>query len=337
MKRYFLANFTTMLMALFLSFLTWFYLFTQGNGPAQIEVRFLPRLDMKNFASVTWEDGEKRELAPERSIWTRIVGPKVDVNSLRLRPNIFTCEFAVEGGDLPGASGSFRRPLIREDFNLPPNITVDPMPVVYIRYVKYEERTIELIADKTMVEGSLRPGYEVESITPTPRRIRARVPADKPAVDKVGIRSVPVEGKTESFALTGWFLSGLAQDAKIQPLEPFTVDVKIALRPATRQIHADLHVSARADHLKRIELESRTIPIELRGPDDLVQEAAQNPAVFIAYIVVTDKDMEPRGPKNISEMGCHILDPKFQGRIQVLLLPNEKPENRQVKIKVNPK
>lgn len=337
MKRYFLTNFTTMIMALFLSFLTWFYLFTQGNGPGEIEVRFLPQLDMKNFASVTWEDADKRELVPERSIRTRIVGPKVDVNSLRLRPNIFTCEFSIDPSELSGASGSFRRPLIREDFNLPHNIVVDPVPVVYIRYVRYDERTIELIADRTMVDGSLRPGYEIESITPTPRRIRARVPADKPSVDKVGIRSVPVEGKTESFALTGWFLSGLASEAKIQPLEPFTVEVKIALRPAARQIHADLHVSARADHLKRIELESRTIPIELRGPEDLIQEAAQNPAVFIAYIVVTDKDLEPAGPKNISEMGCHILDPKYQGKVQVVLMPNEKPENRQVKIKVLPK
>ena len=47
-----------MVMALFLSFLTWFYLFTQGNGPAEIEVQFLPKLDSKDFASVTWEDAE---------------------------------------------------------------------------------------------------------------------------------------------------------------------------------------------------------------------------------------------------------------------------------------
>lgn len=334
MKRWFLTNFTTMVMALFLSFLTWFYLFTQGNGPATISVQFLPKLDMRNFASVTWESSDGPELSPERSLNIRVLGPKVDVNSLRLRPNIFTCEFNVNPGDLAGARGSFRRQLIREDFNLPHNIVVDPLPVITIRYVKYDERTIELIADRTTYEGTLRAGYEIETITPTPRRIRALVPADKPGIDKVGIRSVPVEGKTESFTLTGWFLSGLATEAKVQPLEPFTVEVKIALRPASRQIHADLHVSARSDHLKRIELDRRTIDVELRGPEDLVQEAAQNPAVFIAYIVVTDKDMEPKGPKNISEMGCHIVDPKYQGKIQVVLMPAEKPENRQVKITV---
>jgi hypothetical protein len=47
--------------------------------------------------------------------------------------------------------------------------------------------------------------------------------------------------------------------------------------------------------------------------------------------------MEPQGPKNIGEMGCHILDPKYQGKIEIVLMPAEKPENRQVKIKVLPK
>src|SRR5205823_11381345 len=91
--------FTTMVMALFLSFLTWFYLFTQGNGPAEIEVQFLPKLDSKDFASVTWEDAEGRELTPERSIRIRVLGPKGDVNGMRLRPNVFSCEFSVNPKD----------------------------------------------------------------------------------------------------------------------------------------------------------------------------------------------------------------------------------------------
>ena len=334
MKRYLLTNLTTMVMALFLSFLTWFYLFTQGNGPAEIEVRFLPQLDMKEFASVSWEDAEGRELVPERSLRVRVVGPKVDVNGLRLRPNNFSCEFTVNPKEMAGPSGSFRRPIIREDFNLPPNISVDPLPPVMVRYIRYDERTLELTAERSGYEGTLRTGYEIESITTIPRRIRARVPADRPAVDKVGIRSVPVEGRTESFALAAWFLGDQAAAQKIQPLETFSVEVKIALRPATMQIPVDLHVSARPDHLKRIELEPGMVMIELRGPDELVKEAAQHPAAFIAYIVVGDKDMEPPGNKNIREMGCHILDPKYAGKLDVVLMPAEKPENRQVKIKV---
>jgi YbbR domain-containing protein len=265
----------------------------------------------------------------------RVLGPKVEVGSLR--PNDYACEFRIDPKDLKGAQGTFRRPLTRNDFNLRSNISIDPLPLVTVRYVRFEERPLEIQADRSSYEGSLRPGYEIESITPIPHRIKARVPADKPGVEKVWIRNVPVEGKIESFTLSGWYLSGLASDLKIQPLEPFAVEVKIALRPATKQFPADLHVSAKPDNLKRIELETRTVTIEIRGPEDLVQEASQRPAAFAPFVLVTDKDMEPAGSKNISELGCHILDPKYQGKIEVVLMADVKPENRQAKIKILPK
>jgi len=334
-KRYIITNFATMVMAFLLALLTWVYLFTQGNGPGEVEVQFLPRLDMKDFASVSWEDEQGREIVPERSMRIRVLGPKVDVGSLR--PNDYACEFRIDPKDLKGAQGTFRRPLTRNDFNLRSNISIDPLPLVTVRYVRFEERTLEIQADRSSYEGSLRPGYEIESITPIPHRIKARVPADKPGVEKVWIRNVPVEGKIESFTLSGWYLSGLASDLKIQPLELFAVEVKIALRPATKQFPADLLVSARPDNLKRIELETRTVTIEIRGPEDLVQEASQRPAAFAPFVLVTDKDMEPAGSKNISELGCHILDPKYQGKIEVVLMADVKPENRQAKIKVLPK
>jgi len=334
-KRYIITNFATMVMAFLLAVLTWVYLFAQGNGPGEIEVQFLPRLDMKDFASVTWEDEEGREIIPDRSMRIHVLGPKVEVGSLR--PNDYACEFRVDPKDLKGTQGSFRRPLTRADFNLRTTINIDPLPQVTVRYVRFEDRTLELQADRSSYEGSLRPGYEIESITPTPRRIKARVPADKPGVEKVWIRNVPIEGKIETFSLSGWYLSGLASDLKIQPLEPFAVEVKIALRPATKQFPADLNISAKPDNLKRIELETRSVTVEIRGPEDLVQEAFQRQAVFVPYVLVTDKDMEPAGFKNISELGCHILEPKYQGKIDVVLMADVKPENRQAKIKVLPK
>jgi len=333
-KRYLTANFATMLMAFFLALLTWIYLFTQGNGYSETEVQFLPRVDAKELASVQYEDEQGRELYPERALRIRVLGPKVDIANLR--PNDYTCEFRIDAKDFKGTQGVFRRSLTRADFNLRTSISVDPLPSVTVRYVRYEERTLELQADRNSYEGSLRPGYEIESITPIPHRIRARVPADRPGVDKIWIRNVPVEGKTESFSIPGWSLSTLASDLKIQPLEPFAVDVKMALRPATKQFPADLLVSAKPDALKRIDLQTRTVTIEIRGPEELVQEAAQRQAMFVPYIVVTDKDMEP-GTKNISEFGCHILEPRFQGKVEVVLMPDVKPENRQAKITVLPK
>src|SRR5207244_2771717 len=124
------------------------------------------KLNVKDFASVTWEDSEGRELTPERSIRVRVLGPKTDVNGMRLRPNDFSCEFSVNPKELGGSRGIFRRPLIRADFkDLPQNVLVDPLPKVAVRYVRYDERTIELTADRTNYEGSLRRGYEIESIT----------------------------------------------------------------------------------------------------------------------------------------------------------------------------
>ena len=332
MKRYLTANFATMVMAFLLAMLTWIYLFTQGNGAGEVEVQFLPRLDLKDFASVSYEDEDGHELVPERSFRIRVMGPKVEVSNLR--PNDYACEFRIDPKDLKGMQGSLRRPLSRGDFNLRTSINVDPLPSIVVRYVRFEERSLDLQADRNSYEGLLRPGYEIESITPIPHRIRARVPADHPGVDKVWIRNVPIEGKTESFSVPGWSLSTLAADLKIQPLEPFAVEVKMALRPATKQFPADLLVSAKPDNLKRIELQTRTVTIEIRGPEDLVQEAAQRPAMFVPYVVVSDKDMEPPGTKNISELGCHILEAKFQGKIEVLLMPDVKPENRQAKITV---
>ncbi|HLY11742.1 MAG TPA: hypothetical protein VKW04_20745 [Planctomycetota bacterium] len=332
MRRYLSANFATMVMAFLLAILTWIYLFTQGNGSSEVEVQFLPRLDAKDFSSVTYEDENGHELLPDRSFRIRVMGPKVEVGNLR--PNDYACEFRIDPKDLKGMRGLFRRPLGRGDFNLRTTINVDPLPSIAVRYVRFEERTLELQADRNSYEGSLRPGYEIESITPIPRRIRARVPGDHPGVEKVWIRNVPIEGKSESFSVPGWSLSGLAADLKIQPLEPFAVEVKMALRPATKQFLADLLVAAKPEFLKRIELQTKTVTIEIRGPEDLVQEAAQRPAVFVPYVVINDKDMEPQGTKNISELGCHILEPKYQGKIDVVLMADVKPENRQAKITV---
>ena len=332
MKRYLAANFATMVMAFLLALLTWIYLFTQGNGSSEVEVQFLPRVDAKDFSSITYEDENGHELIPERSFRIRVMGPKVEVGNLR--PNDYACEFRIDPKNLKGTQGSFRRPLTRGDFNLRTSINVDPLPSIVVRYIRFEERTLELQADRNSYEGSLRPGYEIESITPIPRHIRARVPADHPGVDKVWIRNVPIEGKTESFSVPGWSLSSLAADLKILPLEPFAVEVKMALRPATKQFLADLLVSAKPEYLKRIELQTKTVTIEIRGPEDLVQQAAQKPAAFAPYVVVTDKDMEPQGTKNISELGCHILEPKYQGKIDVVLMADLKPENRQAKILV---
>jgi hypothetical protein len=178
-KRYIVANFATMVMALFLALLTWIYLFTQGNGSGEVEVQFLSRLDMKDFASVVYEDEQGHELVPERALRIRVMGPKVEVGNLR--PNDYACELRIDPKDLKGNQGIFKRPLTRADFNLRSTINIESVPSLFVRYVRYEEKTLELQADLNSYDGSLRPGYEVQSITPIPHRIKARVPSPCPA------------------------------------------------------------------------------------------------------------------------------------------------------------
>jgi hypothetical protein len=79
------------------------------------------------------------------------------------------------------------------------------------------------------------------------------------------------------------------------------------------------------------------VTAELQGPRELIEAASE--AAFAAYVVVTDADLATPGPKNINlpSLGCHVLDPKFAGKVSVHLMPDVTPENRQVKITVLPK
>ncbi|HXG61265.1 MAG TPA: hypothetical protein VNO22_07825 [Planctomycetota bacterium] len=336
-KKIFLENLTTKAMALFLAVLTWVYLFTQSNGPGEIEVQFWPNLDMKDFASVSYRDGD-RELVPGGSLRIRVVGPKGDVRTLSLRPMIFRCDFRIDPKELTGLKGTYKISLIRENFNLPANFSIEPLPQIAVHYTKYVEKELELVADLRHYQGQPRPGYQVESITTLPRRIRAKVPADLENLERVDIRRVDVTGRFESFSVERWELDPAALEARLQPVESFRVEVKIVPQPARRRFTVDLHVAARPHELHRVELDTpRAVLIEVQGPQELLRDVSES--AFFAYVVVTEKDLESVGPRNIKEsgLGCHILDPRLQGRVTVVFMPDERPENREVKIKIVPR
>ncbi len=336
MKSSALTHVTTVVMALFLAMLTWTYLFMQGNGPAEIEVQFLPKIDPGEFASVSWKAPDGDDLPEGGSLQIRVLGPKADVRTLSLRPKVFACEFRVDSKELSGLQGSFRRPLQREDFNLPATFTVDPLPHLTVNFVRFEEREIELGVTPYSFEGSPRQGYEVEAITTIPKRIKVRAPANLKDLDRVPIRRVPVAGRDDSFSLPSWQLDPPA-GLKIQTLEPFTVEVKLTLRPAVRQLRSDLHILAHPDHLARIQLETRSVVLELRGPEELVQQAAARPGIFHPYVVVGEKELETPGPKTVAELGCHILDPDFRGRLTVVVMADAQPAMRHAKLVVRPR
>jgi hypothetical protein len=340
-KKLLLENLATKAMAVLLAFLTWIYLFTQGNGTAEIEVEFQPpRLDDQVFSSVEYTDSRGAELAPGGSLRVRLSGPRVDVRNTSLQPpRTYLCKLSLDPGDLKDMSGSYPLSLDHGFIGLPNTITVEPLPSskITVKYVKYRVEEVALVAPRPPFEGQPQPGYLVEPPAVFPTRIRVKVPANLTAIESVPIRSVPVAGRVDSFTLERWELAPETRKEHILPLDSFRVDIKIVPAPARRKLTLDLNIATLPEYLHRIELDTRSIGVELRGPQALVQAAGDRAAaVFFPYVVVTPRDMETAGPKNINEsaIGCQILDPNFRGKIEVVIMPDEKPENRQVKIKV---
>ncbi len=332
MKKLLFDNLATKFMALFLAALTWMYLFTQDTDQHDLDVLFMPRIDTGDFAYTKFKDANRNELNPGREFKVRVIGPKGDVRALR--PRTFKCEPLIDPQALAAPYGTYEFSLKRGDFDLPDKYAVDPLPSaeVTLRYAKNVTRKIRILAPPGSYEGEPAPDHRVDSITPVPAEIEARVPADFEGPDEVTIKPVRLDRNQGDFTVAGQL-----QGTSVKPLRPFEVRVRIIPVPKTARLTLDLSLNAKPENLKRIELEDKSIVVELRGPEELVREAEKRPAAFQPYVVVTDTDMAPEGPKTVSQLGCYILDPKFRDQLAVILMPDEKPENRQVKIKVNPK
>jgi hypothetical protein len=332
-----LGNLGTKAMALLLAVLTWSYLYTQGVGTKDIEFEFLPApLDPEVFASVTYSAGG-RTLAPGAQVTVRVTGPKFDVGNHALRTHkFFKVDVRVDAKDLPQPQGTYTVSLTRDNYTIPgQDISFEPLfgSQIKVDYVRYREKPLELVATPFDTQGRPKVGFKIESITPIPPKVLAWVPADiADQVDRVRIRPVPVEDKEVSFTADG-DIEPAARARNIKPRDAFRVDVKIVSTPSTRAFTADLLVNATPEVLRKVKLETPSVKIQLQGPEDLLREAPD--AAFRPYVLVTAGDVATPGPKLIKEaaLGCHI-DAKYQGKIRVVLMPDDRPENREVKITV---
>lgn len=338
MKALLLGNLGTKAMALLLAIITWSYLYTQGVGTRDIEFEFLPApLDPEVFASVTYS-ADGKVLAPGAQVTVRVTGPKFEIGQHALRTHkFFKVGISVDAKDLSQPQGTHTVSLTRDNFSIPgDNITFEPLfgSQVKVEYVQYQEKVLELVATPFDTQARPKVGFKVESITPSVPRIRAKVPADiAEQTTRVKIKPVPVEDKELSFELREWQIHPAEKARNVKPLDVFHVDVRIVSTPSTRTITADLRLNSTPEVLKRVKLETPSIKIKLEGPEDLLREAPDT--AFKPYVLVTEADVATPGPKLIKEAGlsCHV-DPKYQGKIRAVLMPDERPENREVKITV---
>jgi hypothetical protein len=329
-------NLLTLVMSIVLATVTWAYLFAQGVGTEELVVEFAPApLDPDLFASVVYRDGDNQILQPGGTFKIRVTGPKGDVRSQALRPpKTFRCELKVDPKDLAESRGTFTLALDRNHFTVTGDIQVAPVlpsTRIAVHYVRYVERTLELAVSRFDYEGRPRAGYRVESISSSVPRVKCRVPADRAEeLRQIRLRPVPVEEKQETFAIE-WEISAADKQQNVRPLEPFRVEVRIVRDVVPRRITVDLALAGRPEVLRKVELETKSIVLELLGPEDLVNDAPET--AFAPYVVVVERDVQTAGPQNLTEIGCHILDPKYRA-FTVVPMADVPPPNRAVKIRV---
>jgi len=343
-QKFFAENLATKAMALFLALLTWAYLFIQGNASDEIDLEFRPpELDKEVFASVVYRDANKDVLLPGDILRVRLSGPKGDVSALKVRaPKTYVCNVSLDPKKLDKDQDDTVRIDLREQavfFGIPGSVKVEPIPAptITLKYVKYHKRPVKLVVPAAAWIGEPAAGYEVESVKVSQEPIEVKIPADRSAsVNEVAIGPVNVGGQDKPFVVERQELGPDAQEQNIRPLGKFIVSVNISQVKETRTMTVDVTVSAKPENHKRIDLGTGTIKVGVRGPKEAVEQVT--PQDLVVYVLVTDKDMEPPGPKLINEsaIGCHV-DQKFRGKISVTIMPDDKPENRQVKITVREK
>jgi hypothetical protein len=343
-KSFFLENVATKAMALFLAVLTWTYLFIQGNATETIDLEFRPpELDREVFASAVYRDANRNVLLPGSTLQVRLSGPKGDVSALKVRaPKTYVCNVTVDPRQLTYEHGRLRIDLLDQAvfLGIPDSIRKEPLPdrSIWLEYVKYKRKEVKLSVPAAAWEGRPAAGYEVESVRVSQDQILVKIPADRAdEVSEAEIGPVNVGGLDKPFVVERQELGAAAQGQNIVALQKFLVSVNIAPVKKTKTLTVDVTVSSKPENLPRIVLVTRSIKVGVRGPDELVDQIPE--AALAAYVIVTDKDMEPAGRKNLNEaaIGCHIIDPKFQGKVTVVIMPDEKPENRQVTIEVKEK
>lgn len=331
MKEPLVRHVATMGMALALAFLTWIYLVTQSNGQADIEVEFVPKITAPDLAWIRFTNARENEITAGSWIPIRVSGPKGDVRSLRRRA--FKCDLLLEPQDLSAATDTLTVQLDRSNFDLPEKFNIESLPMrLTVHYAKYVvKEDLEIEAGLQHITGEPKAGYQVKSVTASPSKIRARVPADR-TVGRVAIQKISVEGRLQDLIVIP---DAPLADPAIQPLDRYKVEI-VMVPTNARRIPVAVKKASDPEFINRFELEDKSITVELRGPEEVLRNVPES-AIFVAA-VVTEKDLDTPGPRNITEMFCHLLvDPKIRSQLTVELMPDTQPQNRSIRIKVNPK
>jgi hypothetical protein len=338
--KWFAANLGTIGMALLLAALTWLYLWNQTTATEELHFAFNPAVLAGEIAHVEYEDNRGVIWRPgQRTPPLKITGSRERIDALKVAAR--TCAPTFDGGYFTEMEkGSFPYPLRPADFRLPETgLRIEGgLPTLTLRYVKLVEMEVPLdIRVGEDRQGGIALGYYVEKITPTPPTITVAAPADmRQDLQARGLRIQPVlvTGLRQSFTAPGF----IQPVPNVRQLKPFTLEVTIQKQPGTPHRIKDVpvHLAGPDEVLRKLRLESPTVvDLEVKGPETVLRSLTA--ADFYVYLRVDLKPSDIKEPRPVSQSNfrCELLR-KVEGEIEITIMPDTPPQNREAKVIVIP-
>jgi hypothetical protein len=328
-KRFFLDNLGTKLMAFVLAVLLWIYLYNESTESDKFDVSVQPKIEETEIASCQLLD----EFGNPLSLRLEVTGPKGQLRGLSRKG--IRCEPRFEKGLFTEPTGTFSRELTIDDLNLPEGYKVNfkPSPKIMVRYVKYTIAKLPALPPEIVNQPN--PSYRVKAVKitspPGPRHeVQVRLPADmEKGLKSIQLQPVSVQGISEDLVVLG----EIAPDPRITLRTQVTVQVELELKSEPRRFTLPLNLSGPPEVTGRLELVTKTILVEVTGPKDDVDAITDRQ--LYAYVIVEIPTPAPKDAKYPqSKLYCRVLDENRRDKLTVVVLPDTKPEDRQVEVKV---
>jgi hypothetical protein len=332
-KRFLANNFGTIAMSFVLALLLWIYLYNESTDTVEFtNVTLAPAVQEHDLASFEFLDDKGQPFAPNGTIDIKITGPKGELRALSRK--VLRCEpiFSKDAFADP-VKGDIARTLTAEDLNVPENFRVDyrPSAKIRLRYVKYRTKTVKLEYSDREYEGNPSPGFEVRGISVDPEKIDVKIPADRD-LEKVRIKKIPIDNRSESFVKESWMIDPSDVSYSVVQLGQFRASVRIEVRTKSKDFTVPLYMAGPVAIVRHLELQTASIKVQVSGSESVVDKVT--PDMLYAFVVVDLTELPAVGERRVlDKIHCIVRNETLAPDLKVVIMPDVKPENRQVDVK----
>ena len=154
---------------------------------------------------------------------------------------------------------------------------------------------------------------------------------------RVRIKPVSIRNRLESFEEKNWSIDVGEGDQPVYPLDAFRVFVKIERHGVERDLRVPLVMAGPQNITSRIELKISDVAVRVKGDKASVEKIT--PADLCALVVVdfTEQSLPQQGSFQLTDLHCIVRNEALARLVEVILMPDVHPDNRQVEARVIPK